>query len=49
MQVTTYIHAVKIPFHIPLGPGISVERFVYSYLLYGKDTGYLIDAGKEER
>lgn len=45
MQVTKHIHAIKIPFLIPVGPGASVERFVYTYLIYGKDKIYLIDTG----
>ncbi|MBW1740587.1 MAG: MBL fold metallo-hydrolase [Deltaproteobacteria bacterium] len=45
MQVKTHIHAIKIPFQIPIGPQKSIERFVYAYLIYGKDKIYLIDTG----
>ena len=37
MKITDHIHALKIPFKIS-------ERFVYVYLLYGKQI-YLIDSG----
>ena len=44
MQVTKHIHAIKIPFQIPIAPGKTVDRFVYAYLIYGKKI-YLIDTG----
>jgi hydroxyacylglutathione hydrolase len=44
MQVTKHIHAIKIPFQIPIAPGNTVDRFVYAYLIYGKKI-YLIDTG----
>ena len=44
MQVTKQIHAIKIPFQIPVDPGKTLDRFVYSYLIY--DTAIcLIDSG----
>jgi hydroxyacylglutathione hydrolase len=51
MQVTPSIHALMHPFRIPVAPGIALERFVYSYLVYG-ETITLVDtgvAGCEER
>lgn len=44
MQITKHIHAIKIPFQIPVGPGKKVDRFVYIYLIYGKKI-VLIDSG----
>ena len=44
MQITEYIHALKIPFQIPVGPGKTLERFVYVYLVLGKEI-CLIDSG----
>ena len=44
MQVTKHIHAIKIPFKIPVAPGKTVDRFVYAYLIYGKKI-CLIDTG----
>lgn len=44
MQVSPHIHALRIPFQIPVAPGVSLERFVYSYLIYGKEI-CLVDAG----
>jgi hydroxyacylglutathione hydrolase len=44
MQVTKNIHALKIPFQVPIGPGRAVERFVFVYLIYGERI-CLIDTG----
>ena len=44
MQVTKHIHAIKIPFQIPIAPGKTVDRFVYAYLIYGKKICH-IDSG----
>jgi hydroxyacylglutathione hydrolase len=44
MQITPSIHAIRHSFRIPIGPGITLDRFVYSYLVYG-DTITLIDTG----
>ena len=44
MQVTDYLHALKIPFHIPVAPGKNVERFVYVYLILGEEIS-LVDSG----
>lgn len=44
MQVTEHIHALKIPFTINVAAGKTVDRFVYAYLIYGKEL-CLIDAG----
>ena len=44
MQLTGNIHAIKIPFQVRLDSEITLERFVYVYLVYGKRI-YLIDTG----
>ncbi|MBU0730940.1 MAG: MBL fold metallo-hydrolase [Proteobacteria bacterium] len=44
MKITEHIHAIKIPFQVPLSPEIKVDRFVYAYLVYGKKI-CLIDTG----
>ncbi len=44
MQITRNIHALKIPFQIPVGPGKTVDRFVYVYLIY-TDRIWMIDTG----
>jgi glyoxylase-like metal-dependent hydrolase (beta-lactamase superfamily II) len=44
MQITTHIHALKIPFQVINPNGMILERFVYVYLIYGKRI-YLIDTG----
>ena len=44
MQVTPSIHALRHPFTVPIAPGIALDRFVYSYLVYG-ETITLIDTG----
>jgi glyoxylase-like metal-dependent hydrolase (beta-lactamase superfamily II) len=44
MQITPAIHALRHPFRIPITPGITLDRFVYSYILAG-ETITLIDTG----
>ena len=44
MQITKQIHAIKIPFQIPVAPGKTLDRFVYSYLIYDTEI-CLIDSG----
>ena len=44
MQITPAIHALRHPFRIPVTPGITLDRFVYSYILAG-ETLTLIDTG----
>jgi hydroxyacylglutathione hydrolase len=47
MQITDHIHALKIPFQIPVGPGKTLERFVYVYLILGQEI-CLIDSGVKD-
>ena len=44
MQVTPGIHALRLPFRVPVAPGIALDHFVYSYLIYGEMIT-LIDTG----
>lgn len=44
MQVTEHIHAIKIPFKLLVSPDRTVDRFVYAYLIFGKQI-CLIDCG----
>jgi glyoxylase-like metal-dependent hydrolase (beta-lactamase superfamily II) len=44
MQIKDNIHALKIPFQIPVAPGKALARFVYVYLLLGREI-CLIDSG----
>ena len=44
MKITETIHAFKHPFRLLVGEGHYVDRFVYSYILLGKNV-CLIDAG----
>ena len=44
MQVTKHIHALRIPFKIPVSPGKMVERVVYAYLFFGENI-ILVDSG----
>jgi len=44
MKITKQIHAIKIPFQIPVAPGKTLDRFVYSYLIYDTEI-CLIDSG----
>jgi len=44
MQVSPHIHAVNIPFEIPVAPGVRVARSVSSYIVFG-DGIALIDSG----
>jgi hydroxyacylglutathione hydrolase len=45
MQINKHVHAIKIPFHITIPPGIVLERSVYLYLIYGTLGICLIDTG----
>ena len=45
MKITENIHALKHHFQIPVSPELKVDRFVYSYIVFGKKGLYLVDAG----
>ncbi|MBU4263517.1 MAG: MBL fold metallo-hydrolase [Proteobacteria bacterium] len=44
MQVTKHLHAVRIPFQIPLSPEKALDRFVYAFICMA-ETITLIDSG----
>lgn len=44
MHITPHIHGLRLPFVVPIAPGMALDRFVYSYLIYG-ETITLIDTG----
>jgi glyoxylase-like metal-dependent hydrolase (beta-lactamase superfamily II) len=44
MRITPSIHALRHPFKVPIAPDITLDRFVYSYLIYG-ETIILLDTG----
>jgi hydroxyacylglutathione hydrolase len=44
MQISKHVHALKIPFKIPTAPEVSLDRFVYTFLIYGSEI-CLIDTG----
>ena len=44
MRITDRVHALRIPFSLPVGPGKTLERFVYAYIILGKEI-CLIDSG----
>jgi glyoxylase-like metal-dependent hydrolase (beta-lactamase superfamily II) len=44
MQVAPSVHSLKHVFEIPAAPGITLDRFVYSYIILG-ETITLIDTG----
>lgn len=44
MQVTERIHAIKIPFKVPISAEKAIDRFAFIYLVFG-DKIHLIDSG----
>jgi glyoxylase-like metal-dependent hydrolase (beta-lactamase superfamily II) len=45
MRDTSHIHALRLPFRIPLAPGQAVERFVYAFPVLGEGQIGLVDCG----
>ncbi|MBN2011783.1 MBL fold metallo-hydrolase [candidate division KSB1 bacterium] len=45
MKISNSVHALKHIFYIPVGPDQKLERFVYSYIIFGKKSIHLIDSG----
>jgi glyoxylase-like metal-dependent hydrolase (beta-lactamase superfamily II) len=43
MRINDHLHALEIPFHIVLRPGLTIKRSVCVYLLLG-DEAYVIDS-----
>jgi glyoxylase-like metal-dependent hydrolase (beta-lactamase superfamily II) len=44
MQLTEHVHALRIPFQVHLPTGITLDRFVYAFLIIGKKI-CLVDSG----
>jgi hydroxyacylglutathione hydrolase len=44
MKISPSVHAIRHRFSIPVRPGVAIERFVWSFLVYG-DTIRLVDTG----
>lgn len=44
MQVSEHIHALRIPFKVPVSPDKVIDRDVYAYLVFG-DKITIIDSG----
>jgi hydroxyacylglutathione hydrolase len=44
MQITPTVHAIRHSFKIPIVPGVAIDRFVYSYIIFGEMIT-LIDTG----
>jgi hydroxyacylglutathione hydrolase len=36
MEITKHVHALRIPFHVHLPTGVTLDRFVYAYLIFGE-------------
>ena len=45
MQVSKHIHALRIPFKLPIAPGKELDRFAYAFVIYGRNKICLIDSG----
>jgi len=44
MQLSPRVHALRIPFQVPIGPNRAIDRFVYCYVVLGRET-WIIDSG----
>jgi glyoxylase-like metal-dependent hydrolase (beta-lactamase superfamily II) len=44
MEITPRVHALRIPFRVPTGPGKGIDRFVHAFVLLGERT-WLVDTG----
>ena len=44
-QISKNIHALKHTFYIPVNPEVNLERFVYSFIIFGDEIIYLVDSG----
>jgi len=45
MKITEKVHAIKHSFSIPASPELKLERFVFSFVLFGQERVYLVDSG----
>ncbi len=44
MQISPHVHVLRLTFRVPVAPGISLDRFVNVFLIYGKAIT-LVDTG----
>lgn len=44
MQLSPRVHALRIPFQVPIGANQALDRFVFGYVVLGEDT-WIIDTG----
>lgn len=45
IQISKNIHALRHTFYIPVNPEVNLERFVYSFIIFGNENIHLIDSG----
>jgi glyoxylase-like metal-dependent hydrolase (beta-lactamase superfamily II) len=45
MRITESVHALKLPFKVPLPNGQALERYVHVYMIYSRKNICLIDSG----
>ena len=45
IQISKNIHALKHTFYIPVNQEVNLERFVYSFIIFGNENIHLIDSG----
>lgn len=45
MQISEHVHLLKIPFQVPIGPGLNLERFANLFLVYSAKGIILVDSG----
>ena len=48
MRINEHVHILHHPFIVPVSKDIKLERFVYSFIILGKENVYLIDSGVKE-
>lgn len=44
MHITDHVHTLRVPFKVPLAPSLSLDRFVYCYVIFGEGI-CLVDTG----
>lgn len=48
LQISPHIHALRVPFTIPITPDRRIKRVVYIYLVLGNREVWLVDSGVHE-
>jgi len=44
VRISEHVYALKVPFHISLGPEVRLDRFVYVYFIVGSRV-HMVDSG----